>query len=62
MLYQNIKALCLINDIKMSYLEELIGRSRGYISSHREKIRFNELLIRVSPHTRDFSHELGDTI
>ena len=45
MLYQNIKALCLINDIKMSYLEELIGRSKGYISSHREKIRFNELLI-----------------
>lgn len=31
--------------IKMSEIEELIGRSKGYISSHREKVRFNELLI-----------------
>lgn len=34
-----------MNGIKISELEQLIGRSKGYISSHREKIRFNELLI-----------------
>ena len=45
MLYQNIKALCRMNGIKIGELEQLIGRSKGYISSHREKIRFNELLI-----------------
>ena len=34
-----------MNGIKIGELEQLIGRSKGYISSHREKIRFNELLI-----------------
>ena len=39
-----------------------IRKTGAYIPINKDKTLTQKLLMRVSPHTRDFSHELGDTI
>ena len=44
MITDNIKALCRLNNVKISELEKELGRSKGYINHVKEDIRLSEVL------------------
>ena len=44
MITDNIKALCKLNNVKISDLEKELGRSKGYINHVKEDIRLSEAL------------------
>ena len=52
-------------EIRTLILDEepwFVGKDVAQALGYKLMILSQKLLIRVSPHTRDFSHELGDTI
>lgn len=44
MITDNIKALCKLNNVKISELEKELGRSKGYINHVKKDIRLSEAL------------------
>lgn len=44
MITDNIKALCKLDNVKISDLEKELGRSKGYINHVKEDIRLSEAL------------------